>query len=48
MNNDCKMLHETYVKDLIDIISNAKKFDEVDWIQRKHSVGSLARRYSES
>lgn len=46
MNNDCKMLHETYVKDLIDIISNAKKFDEVDWIQRKHSVGSLARRTS--
>lgn len=45
MNNNCKMLHETYIKDIIDVIGSVKDMDRIDWI-RRGSTGSLARRSS--
>lgn len=45
MNNNCKMLHETYIKDIIDVIGSVKDMDRIDWI-RRGSTGSLAKRSS--
>ena len=30
MINNCKTLHETIVKDVIDVVSSVKDFDEID------------------
>ena len=28
--NDCRQLHETVVKDIVDVISDIKNFDQID------------------
>ena len=48
--NNCQMIHETVVKDIIDIISDIKDFDEIEWINNRNTngrmIGSIAKRAS--
>ena len=44
--NDCKLLHETIVRDIYDVITSVKDIDEVEWLQKRNNVGSIARRAS--
>ena len=44
--NKCQQLHETIVRDIIDVIDNVKNFDEIEWIRSKNNVGSIAKRAS--
>lgn len=44
--NDCRQLHETVVKDIVDVISDIKNFDQIDWINNRNSTGSIAKRAS--
>ena len=44
--NDCRQLHETVVKDIVDVIGDIKDFDQIDWINNKNSTGSIAKRAS--
>ena len=44
--NKCQMLHETIVKDIIDVINNVKDYDEIEWIRNKNNTGSIAKRAS--
>lgn len=44
--NKCQMLHETIVKDVVDVINDVKDFDQVEWIRRKNKVGSIAKQAS--
>ena len=44
--NDCQTLHETIVRDVIDVMDNVKNFDQVEWLQTKNRTGSIARRAS--
>lgn len=44
--NNCKQLHETVVRDIVDIITDAKDFDQVKWINNKNNTGSIAKRAS--
>lgn len=44
--NQCRLLHETILRDVVDVISDVKDFDQVEWIRNKNSVGSIARRAS--
>lgn len=44
--NDCRQLHETVVRDIVDVISDIKDFDQIDWINNKNSTGSIAKRAS--
>lgn len=42
--NKYQMVHETVVRDIIDIIDGVKDFDQVDWIlNKRNSVGSIAK-----
>lgn len=45
MKRDCQQLHETIVRDIVDVISNVKDFDEIEWYNKKSS-GSIAKRAS--
>lgn len=44
MINNCKTLHETIVKDVIDVVSSVKDFDEIEWLRNTNRTGSIARR----
>ena len=45
--NKYQMVHETVVRDVIDIIDGVKDFDQVDWIvNKRNTVGSVAKRAS--
>lgn len=44
--NECQRLHETIVRDVYDIMTDVKDFDEVEWMRRKNNTGSIARRAS--
>lgn len=44
--NKCQMLHETIVKDVIDVINDVKDFDELEWSKNKNGTGSIAKRAS--
>lgn len=45
--NKYQMVHETVVRDIVDIFDGIKDFDQVDWIiNKKNSVGSIAKRAS--
>lgn len=44
--NKCQQLHETIVRDIIDVIDDVKNFDQVEWIRNRNNVGSIARRTS--
>lgn len=37
-----KMIHETIVRDVIDLVNNTKDFDDIEWLRRKRS-GSIAK-----
>ena len=44
--NSCEQLHETVVRDIVDIITSAKDFDQIKWINNKNNTGSIAKRAS--
>ena len=44
--NKCEQLHETVVRDIVDIITSAKDFDQIKWINNKNNTGSIAKRAS--
>lgn len=44
--NQCQQIHETIVRDIMDIVDNVKDFDEVEWIRSRNNVGSIAKRAS--
>ena len=44
--NQCQQLHETIVKDIVDVIDDVKNFDQVEWITSRNNVGSIAKRAS--
>lgn len=44
--NKCEMLHETIVRDVIDVINNVKQLDDVEWVNRTGRVGSISRQAS--
>ena len=46
INNDCKCVHETIVRDIFDVVNDIKDFDQVEWLRKKNSVGSIAKRSS--
>ena len=42
----CQQLHETIVRDVLDVIDDVKDFDQVEWIRNRNNVGSIAKRAS--
>lgn len=44
--NQCQQLHETIVRDIIDVIDDVKDFDQIEWIRNRNNVGSIAKRTS--
>ena len=44
--NKCEMLHETIVRDVIDIINSVKSADDIEWVNRTGRVGSISRQAS--
>lgn len=42
----CQQLHETIVRDIIDVMNDVKNFDQVEWLKNKNGVGSIAKRAS--
>jgi len=46
--NPCQQIHETIVRDIVDVISNVKDFDEIDWMNRGKytSSGSIMKKAS--
>lgn len=44
--NQCQQLHETIVRDIIDVIDDVKDFDQIEWIKNRNNVGSIAKRTS--
>lgn len=44
--NQCQMLHETILRDIVDVINDVKDFDQVEWIRNKNGTGSIAKRAS--
>ena len=45
--NNFKMIHETALRDIIDVINSVKDFDQIKWVQTKNNVGSIAKRSSD-
>lgn len=45
--NNYQMIHETALRDVVDIINSVKDFDKVKWIQSKNNTGSIAKRASD-
>ena len=42
-----KVMHETVVRDIVDLLNDLKDMDEVDWFKNRHgNVGSIAKRAS--
>lgn len=46
MINSCEQLHETVVRDIFDIVSDVKDFDQVKWLNNRNNTGSIAKRAS--
>jgi len=44
--NQCQQLHETIVRDILDVFDNVKNFDQIEWIRSRNNVGSIAKRAS--
>ena len=44
--NKCEMLHETIVRDVIDVINSVKNADDIEWVNRTGRVGSISRQAS--
>lgn len=44
--NQCELLHETIVRDILDVMDDAKNFDQIEWIRNKNDIGSIAKRAS--
>lgn len=44
--NQCQQLHETIVRDIIDVMNDVKNFDQIEWIRNRNNVGSIAKRTS--
>jgi len=44
--NQCQLLHETIIRDVLDTIDSVKDFDQVEWIRNRNNIGSIARRAS--
>lgn len=44
--NQCEQLHETFVRDILDVIDNVKNYDQIEWIRNRNNVGSIAKRTS--
>lgn len=44
--NQCQQLHETIVRDVIDIMDDVKNFDQIEWLKNRNNVGSIAKRAS--
>ena len=44
--NQCQQLHETIVRDIVDVINDVKNFDQIEWLRKRNNVGSIARRAS--
>lgn len=44
--NECEQLHETVVRDIFDIVTDIKDFDQIKWINNKNNTGSIAKRAS--
>lgn len=44
--NQSRLLHETILRDVVDVISDIKDFDQVEWIRNSNGTGSIARRAS--
>lgn len=42
--NECQQLHETIVRDILDVIDDVKDYDEVEWLNKRNNTGSIARR----
>ena len=42
--NQCEQLHETFVRDILDVIDNVKNYDQIEWIRNRNNVGSIAKR----
>ena len=45
--NNFKMIHETALRDIVDVINSVKDFDQIKWMQTKNNVGSIAKRSSD-
>ena len=43
--NDCRQVHETVVRDIIDVIGGVRNFADIDWLTTT-STGSIAKRAS--
>lgn len=43
---NCQMLHETIVRDVIDVIDGVKNYDQIEWINNKNRTGSIAKQAS--
>ena len=46
MPNECQRIHETIVRDILDVMNDVKDYDEVDWMRVRNNTGSIARRAS--
>ena len=44
--NQCQQLHETIVRDIIDVIDDVKNFDQIEWLKNRNNIGSIAKRSS--
>lgn len=44
MINSYQVIHETIIRDIIDIINDVKNFDQIEWINNRNNVGSIAKR----
>ena len=44
--NQCEQLHETFVRDILDVIDNVKNHDQIEWLRNRNNVGSIAKRAS--
>jgi hypothetical protein len=45
MKRECEQLHETIVRDIVDVVTSVKDFDEIEWVNSP-SAGSIAKRAS--
>ena len=45
MRRECEQLHETIVRDIVDVVSSIRDFDEIEWLN-KRSSGSIAKQAS--
>ena len=42
----CQQLHETIVRDVVDVINDVKNFDQIEWLTKRNNTGSVAKRAS--